>query len=287
MRHKGMARVAAVWITLAVCGMAPAFASETAKLWFDVGEELIYKLYWGVVFVGESRVTTEWIEEDGRPLIAIRIRTRSNAFLDRIYRVDDVLESIIDPATFLPLRFSKVLNEGRYRTDELTTFDHARGKAEWLHRRRGDRKTFDIEPDTRDLITFMYFMRQREFQPGQQEQFRVMADEKLYDVFLNVGPVDTMKMEKYGKVSSVRIVPEAAFQGLFVRKGKVTMWVSTDARRIATRVQASVPVADIHINLFEVRGPGADRWVQGDPSASEARAPRPFELAKETPPHVD
>ena len=54
-----------------------------------MGETLDYRIYWGVIPVGSSRVTTEWIEEDGRTLIAIRFRTKSNDVLSKIYPVDD------------------------------------------------------------------------------------------------------------------------------------------------------------------------------------------------------
>lgn len=275
MRHNLRAGLLLIaWGWAAIVGPARASVEPEPALWFEVGEELVYRIHWGVISVGESRVTTEWMEESGRRLLVIRYRTRSNAFLDRIYRVDDVVEAVIDPVTFLPLRFSKVLNEGRYKTDELTLFDHAAGKATWQNRRRGTTKEFAIEPDTRDLISFMYYMRQRAFQPGDTAQYRVMADEKLYDIFLTVGPRDTLKMERYGKVSSVRITPEAAFEGLFVRKGKMTVWVSEDERRLATRIQATVPVADIHINLHEVRGPGSDFWVRRDNASREPQSAR-------------
>ena len=46
--------------------------------------------------------------------------------------------------------------------------------------------------------------------------------------------------------------------------------VSHDARRVATRIQATVPVADIHINLREVRGPGHDSWVRGKQTSAAA-----------------
>lgn len=245
---------------------------SATNLWFEVGEELVYSIHWGVIRVGETRVTTEWIEEDGRLLILIRYRTRSNSFLDKIYRVDDTIEAAIDPATFLPVRFVKNLSEGKRRYDEVTVFDHAARKAFWTSRTKNQTKEFEIEADTRDLVTFMYFMRQHEFEPGEKAEFRVMADEKIYDVFVNAGSIDTMKMPGFGKVKSVRLTPEAAFEGLFVRKGKIVLWVSRDARRLATRVQATIPVADIHINLTEVRGPGNDRWVRNrssEPAATE------------------
>jgi len=245
-------------------------ASEPPALWFDVGEELVYSIHWGVIRVGETRVTTEWMEEEGRRLLLIRYRTKSNSFLSKIYPVDDTIEAVIDPVPFLPIRFVKKLSEGKRKTDEVTVFDHAAGVAHWTDALKNRKKDFAIDADTRDLVTFMYFMRKRAFTPGEQVEYRVMADEKIYDVFLNVGSIDTMKMEGFGKVKSVRVTPEAAFEGLFVRKGKMVVWVSHDARRVATRIQATVPVADIHINLREVRGPGHDSWVRGKQTSGAA-----------------
>lgn len=256
-------------LALAAPWRAGAATNSRPALWFEVGEELHYRIHWGVMHVGDSYVTSEWIEENGRELLRIRYRTRSNSFLDRIYPVDDTIEAVIEPHSFLPVRFEKRLSEGRYRTHEVTVFDHENGKAYQTNRRKGTTREFDIEPDTRDLVTFMYYMRQHEFLPGDKASFRVMADEKIYDLHITAGPVETLKMQNYGKVRSIRIVPEAAFQGLFVRKGKMTLWISQDSRRIATRIQASVPVADVHVNLHRVRGPGDDFWVKGGEQHAE------------------
>lgn len=272
MPHKRLILLFTFCLFLGLLPMVAHAESAPPKLWFNVGEELVYSIHWGVIRVAETRVTTEWVEEDGRRLIAIRYRTRSNSFLRKIYPVDDVIEAVIDPGPFLPVRFTKTLSEGRYRTDEVTVFDHAAGKAYWTNRYRDKKKEFEIDPDTRDLVTFMYYMRQHEFEPGEKAAYRVMADEKIYDVFLNVTSVDTLKTDNFGKVKSVRITPEAAFEGLFVRKGKIVLWVSRDARRVATRVQATVPVADIHINLAQVLGPGDDAWVKGKGTAVDTNA---------------
>lgn len=268
-------------------------AADEPVLWFAVGEELRYEVYWGVIHVADSRVTTEWIEEGGRRLLAIRFRTQSNGFLKRIYPVNDLIESIIDPATFLPLRFTKTLSEGRYRTDEVTEFDHAKGLAYWHNRKSGKKKEFPIEADTRDIVTFMYYLRARPFTPGEQAKFRVMADEKLYDLFFKVGPADEMKFKQFGKVRSVRIEPEAAFEGIFVRKGKLTIWVSVDPRRVCTRLMATTPFANVHVNLAEVLGPGDDFWVRARSESAQASAALPpGQVAASRPPpertvHVD
>jgi len=229
---------------------------------FNVGEELVYKVYWGFIPVGKTRIVSRWIEEDGRRLLAIRYRTRSNRFIAAIYPVDDLIESIIDPTTFLPVRFVKKLKEGHRRNDEVTTFDFEKGEAHWVDYFKKRTKTYPIDPDTRDIVSFMYFMRAHRFESGERREFRVMADEKIYDLFVSAGDIEEVKLKRFGRVKSIRLEPEAAFEGLFVRKGKVTVWVSRDDRSLVTRMVGSIPVASIHVVLWEVRGPGDDFWIQ-------------------------
>lgn len=256
-------------------GIASANANRPA-LWFDVGERLLYDIYWGFIHVGTTEVTTEWVEEEGQPLrIRISYRTRSNSVIEKIYPVDDTLESVIDAATFLPVSFRKIQNEGSYHSDEMTTFDHAAGTMRWQSFLNDNEAEYPIEPDTRDLITIMYYFRSMTFYIGQQLEFRVMADEKIYDLFVRVDALEEIDLEHYGKVPSYRFEPEAAFQGLFVRSGKVTFWVADDDRKLCTQIKAKVPVASVKLKLREVSGPGDDRWIT-DLEAKKDEPDRPF-----------
>jgi hypothetical protein len=268
-------RLAAALAAAALALGAPRVCAEDAAPppagpgWFRVGEESVYDIHWGVIPVAHARVTSEWVEHEGRPVIRIRFTTKTLGVVEAFYPVDDLLESLIDPETFLPIRFVKKLSEGRYRADEETRFDFAAKKAYWQSHKNGKKKEFPIEADTRDVITFMYHMRAASLEPETESRHRVMADEKLYDLRLRMGKVEEVKLKKYGAVPCVKVEPEASFQGLFVRKGKMTAWVSTDPRRICTRITASVPVASIRITLAEVKGPGDDAWVE--PERSPAR----------------
>jgi hypothetical protein len=242
--------------------------------WFPVGETIRYNLFWGVVPVAHSTATTEWVDWDGRQMLSIQFRTKSNAFLSRIYPVDDLLEAIVDPETFLPVQFTKRLNEGRYSTDETTVFDHANRRATWTHNLRNQEKEFEIDEDTRDLITFMYFMRSEALTVGQNHDYQVMADEKIYDLNLKARRKEAVELEKYDEVDSIKIEPTAEFQGLFVRKGKMTVWVSEDERRLLTQARISVPVANVHIKLDEVSGPGDDFWIDPQEPSRRRRSRR-------------
>jgi hypothetical protein len=259
-----MSRLSILLILTILLGamVAPADMEDGGSgLWFPMGETLDYGINWGIISVGSAHVTTEWIAEGGRSLIAIRLRTKSNSFLSTIYPVDDFLEAIIDPETFLPVRFTKKLSEGRYRADETTTFDHKNLKAVWTSRRNGKVEEYTIDPDTRDIVTFMYFMRRKQFEPETVNKYRVMADDKVYDLVVKAQDVDMIKLDHFGKLPCLRFEPEAKFGGLFVRKGRMWMWVSQDKRRIATKISAQVPVASITLWLDQVSGPGDDFWV--------------------------
>jgi hypothetical protein len=231
-------------------------------LWFPMGETLEYKVYWGVIPVAISRVTTTWEEDHGRKWIVIRFRTVSNETLSKLYPVNDTIESWVDPETFLPFKFNKRLNEGRYKCDETTLFDHIGGKAYFRSNTSDKRWAFTIKPDTRDIPSFMYFMRKTKFEPGQTLAYELMADEKLYDLIVKTDRLEKIKLPKYGKVDAVKCVPEAAFNGIFVRKGKMTMWVTSDERRVCVQMEADTPFANVRLKLQDVSGPGEDPWIK-------------------------
>ncbi|NLB60451.1 MAG: DUF3108 domain-containing protein [Lentisphaerae bacterium] len=249
--------IAGLWLPLSA-------AAEKPALWFPVGEKMTFAVSWGPWTVGYSTVWTEWIEEDGRELLAIRVRSRSTSFLDKIFPVDDFLESVVDPVTFLPLRFYKQLSEGRYRLREVTTFDHHKQRAYWQHLLRDSQEDFEIQADTRDLLSFMFFMRSQEWEEHKCYYFQVMADEKLYDLHVIVDDYEELQLPQFGKVRSLKMQPQAAFHGLFVRVGRLQVWVSDDERCLLTAGLASLPfpIGTIRVMLKDVEGPGDDFWVK-------------------------
>ena len=263
---KTMVRIRVLAVCL-LCAPLTLFATTTEpaparpELWFPVGEGMVYRLYWGFIPVGESYVTTRWIVREGRPLLVIRFASRSNKVLQTIYPVDDVMETIIDPETFLPVQFIKNLSEGRYRAHEVTRFDHAAGKAYMTSLTSGKEKTYDIGPNARDLVSFMYYMRKFEMKPGEEFQERVVADEDEYDILVRPLEYEKVKTVDGDKIESLKVEPKAKFDGLFVRKGDAWLWVSCDADRVVTRIVAEVPVANVKIVL--------DRRFLDDPEPLE------------------
>lgn len=233
------------------------------ELWFPVGEEIEYDIQWGVFTVGEAVATAAWTNRDGRRLLTLTVEGQSNGLVERLYPVELFLQTVLDPVTFLPLSFEKRSREGRRRYHELTTFDHANLKGHWQSFLRDREKHFDIMPDTRDLMGLMYWIRREPVGEDETRHYHVMTDEKLYELIIEAGRRERVSTSNYGRVPSIKIEPKGKFDGMFVRKGRMFIWVSDDPRYVITRVMATVPVASVRIQLREVRGPGDDFWVGG------------------------
>jgi len=252
-----------------VTGTNAPLLMRAADLPFPIGEVLTYRVFWGYIPVATATATFDWVELDGRKLLAIRSTARTTKFGDMVYRVDDLLESIVDPETLLPVRYTKLAHEGHYWTHEITTFDHKNRVAHYESKKNGEKQDYPIEADTRDLISMMYFMRTQPFIAGQKPHYRCLTDEKIYDFWVDIIKDEKIALENYGEAPCVKVEPVAAFNGLFIRKGRVWFWISRDKRQFMTKMVAEVPVAKIWVVLDKVSGPGPDFWVK--PPADEQK----------------
>jgi len=231
----------------------------------------VYSISWNGIPVAYATATTSIDTFEGREVLALRLRAQTYSFFNHIFKVDDHHESLVDPETFLPIRFTKNIKEGSYHCHEITTFDFEKRMAHYEHQTNGSKKEYAIDADTRDIFSFMYFMRAQLLEPDSTMEYRVMSDEKVYDLILNTDDVDGIGLPQYKrKVPSLQMVPEAMFDGLFVRKGKGTFWVSRDPRRLLTFAKIKVPFGRARIKLRKVNGPGDDFWITEKKGSDES-----------------
>ena len=228
---------------------------------FPVGETLRYTIYWGWIAVGESVATTEWVQVEGDWLLLIQFQTRSNGVLSKLYPVDDLVQSWVDPETLRPMILRMELSQGDRTRDETTRFDWERLQAEYV-RVREDRedevKTYEIPPGVRDIVSFMYFLRKATFEPKTSYDYKVMSDEKVYDLTINTDKEQSVKLDAYGKVPSLRMEPLAEFDGAIIRRGKMKVWLTTEGRQVISKIWVDTPFANVRLLLKSVEGPGAD-----------------------------
>ena len=113
-------------------------------------------------------------------------------------------------------------------------------------------------------------MRSVLLEENKETRYRVMSDEKIYDLFIKASKIEPIELTHYDlKIPCLTVKPEAMFDGLFVRKGKATVWISRDPRHLLTYARVSTPFGRVSLTLDEVRGTGNDFWVTENKAGNE------------------
>jgi hypothetical protein len=246
---------------LMVLAATAAWGKDYSGCFFP-GEVTDYKVSWMGIPLAWSQSTTETVLENGRELVRIRMVSQTYKPYTHIYKVDDLTEVLIDPETALPVRLELDLQEGSRRKNHSTLFDHANRNAVFIDHEAGTTNMVPIQGDTREILSFLYSVRNENLEMLAQQIHTLFVDGKLYEMGMEIHPDDTIKLANYGKVACTEVEPLAEFDGLFLRQGKIFFWVSKQNRRMVTCVEAKVPVGKVSVKLESVSGPGDDFWVR-------------------------
>jgi hypothetical protein len=211
--------------------------------------------------VGTGQLSTKWADRDGRRLIALVATAKTGPVVATLYPVDDVIESLVDPVTFLPVEVSQNLRQGWERKRDVTVFDHASRKAKWRSLLTGDEREIEIAEDTRDALCVVYHMRSAGLEPGQTVSFRVLVDNKLYDLMVEGQGIEPVRVPACGSRDCLRVEPLARFGQIFIRRGRMNFWFTRDRERVCTLVTGQIPLVSVRAVLTGAAGPGMKEWA--------------------------
>jgi hypothetical protein len=169
------------------------------------------------------------------------------------------VESTVGGETFNVLRTNKLDEQGkRVRTSEAV-FDYSGKKVEWTER---DPNNAGAEPrvvsnalegPTQDIISAIYFLRTLPLQPGQTFDVPVSDSGRVYRIPGKVMAEKKKMKSVLGKVSVIRLDVDLFGPGRPVEgKGKMSIWVTDDARRIPVKARLSHDMGQLDLTLKRV-----------------------------------
>jgi hypothetical protein len=139
--------------------------------------------------------------------------------------------------------------EGKNKEDIEYTFHHTEGTVTAV--RQGTTETVSIPAGTQDLISCLYYVRnQLPMTPGASLTFNVYHDKKNRPVEVKVENIETLE-GIWGKVETAQVLVIMPFRGLFINKGNIRIWFTTDERRIPVRMKAKVIIGAIVADLVD------------------------------------
>ncbi|MBI1977300.1 MAG: DUF3108 domain-containing protein [Candidatus Omnitrophica bacterium] len=207
------------------------------------GEKLKFSVRWLGMEVGTAEAVVKGIEKvRGRDAYHIVAYARSNSLIDVIYPVRDEHHTYIDKKHFHSLRYEKILSEGRYRADEVMEYDQENHVATYYSRKNKSKKQIFIAKHIQDQLSAAYWFRSQPMKVRDTIHIPVEADEKNWDLEVRVIQLDRVEMKGLGSFNAFQIEPMASFQGIFIRRGKIKGWLTTDEKRLPLVMKTKIPV---------------------------------------------
>jgi len=241
-------------------GGPPVFntaAGEAVGTPFGPGESLRFSIEYGVIKAG-----TAWLEVapmetwHGRSCYHLVSRAESNDFMSSIYKVRDRIDSLIDAEGLYSYRYKKRIREGTYKKDYDVAYDPAAGKARYANGR-----LYDTSPWPKDGLAAFYFVRHLPLEVGKDVVIAHHSDESSNDIIVKVYRKERIEVPA-GQFDCIVIEPVMAAGSIFKNSGKLTIWVTDDARRIPVLMKSKIPVGSIDAVLQEIKPSGPARGGQ-------------------------
>jgi hypothetical protein len=238
-----------------IIGILLIAATSFAEYRFPVGERISYSIRWGLLSCGTSTISCDEVEDDQKKLIRIRVRVKSNWLVSTLYPVDDTVDCYIDPETGLSLRLEKNTSEGGFICTDILQFDRESNTAQWDSHSHNISTNYPVGSHTCDAVSFLYALRQYEFDEDQSRDFDLAVDTALHGITITAKQAVEKDLGEDDRVLCRKYTATPKRDGLFVRKIPEEIWITEDDRKIMAKMVAKVPVGRVRLVLKEYHPP--------------------------------
>lgn len=252
---RGPTRLAvACWLLVAAVGAGPRAGhsqdeAAAARSAFAVGERMIYSIRYGFVRAGEATMEVkEIVDCDGGKCYRLISEARSTMPFSLFFEVKDSVSSLMDVAGLYSHRYEKNLKEGHYSKNEVILFDQVNHTATYP-----DSSVVEVPPEVHDVLTSLYFIRTVPLEVGKSVLIQNHADRKNYPLEVMVDRTERLSVPA-GEFDCFVVQPILKASGLFQHQGQLTVWLTSDQRRLPVKMSGKIVVGSIDAVLLKVVG---------------------------------
>ena len=192
-------------------------------------------------------------EPEGRRVLRFVAEARSQGFFAWLFRfrVDDRTVATWEPESGCSLAIEKRLSEGRAVREQSITFDRELGLALVTDPKLKDAR-FTVGPCVLDVLSAFFVTRLRGVPETGELTLPVFDNGKHYQ--LGVRFLGRERLDLPGplglKVATIVVEPLLLEgTGLFVKQGRLKIWLTDDARRIPVRMRSKVAIGSVSADL--------------------------------------
>lgn len=235
----------------------PPFSPLTLAL--TEGERMTYRIRWGVVDAGKATLIIrgkEPLAPGGPEVWNLQCRTRSSSFVSLFYRVRDDIRSRVDVRGGFTRLFDMDKTGGSVHSVEHIAFDYDQGVADYTRTKTEGKKeqvkalTIPLPGPVHDPLSCLYYVRGMDLEVGGEYRMTVNTSRKNWVLTLKVLRREDLTLKDLGTFHALVVEPEAQYEGIFVRKGKMTVWLEEKSKS-PLKIQSAVAIGSVSAELVE------------------------------------
>jgi len=169
------------------------------------------------------------------------------------------VETMVGADSFNVLKTTKLDEQGKRVRESEALFDYEGKRVEWTERDPNNAGqaprvvTAALEGPTQDIVSAIYFLRTLPLAPGHTFDLAISDSGRIYRVPGRVVAEKKKMKSVVGKVSVVRLDVDLFGEGRPLEgKGKMSLWVTNDDRRIPIKARLSHEMGQLDINLKSI-----------------------------------
>lgn len=198
--------------------------------------------------------------KNGKYYYHFKGRLTSASYYKYIYSLDDLVESLVDSETFLPIRYSVIQRESGQKVDDLQVFDHSKRESIfWYYRKKkGKVKEMKVKTEVpeyfQDSFSVLYFLKGLPLKTGDKYRFPVVTRGKVWILKVNVKNRERLTVNNV-TYPAIKILAETHFPGVLKKRGDIFFWFSDDVDKKVLKFQAKVKIGSIKGELVDYKRP--------------------------------
>jgi len=221
---------------------------------FKPGEKLTYEISWSNIVTAGTAVLEVNEEKlpNGRIACKFIATSRSVGVVDKVYPVNDRVQSIFDPQIMQSLSFNLSESHGKRKRRRGLVFDHA-GRTVVSTLNNDPPQTFTIPDPIQDALSSLFYLRTMDdFTIGKIHVIAVHDSGRNWSV-----EVQTLGREKVktpaGKFNTIKVKTFPKYEGVFMNKGEIFIWLTDDGRKIPVLMKSTIAIGSIMTTMTDMK----------------------------------
>lgn len=222
-------------------------------------EEMEYILRFGFIKGGKATLIAVKEKLNKQPTIHYRMRGRTTGIVDKIYEVNDVYESWVDPVSFLPVKSIRNVKEQKYRFFDEITYDQVNDSL--FSQKKGALK---VPHKVNDLVSVFFYIRQNKYfedlLAGKQIQIPVFHGDELFMMQLKYIGVRTIET-KIGAKECYVVSPQVPKGKLLKGSDDLRIYITKDQNRLPIYAEFDLMLGSLKCELETYKINGVNQMV--------------------------